>query len=234
VPCVPLRRQFIKNRADWKWHIIKYYSTSQDLPISFVIESLATQTVISFITPFAHKNTYLAATVPPDTLCFFAIYATRKDLDMEPQIQHISPVLISGITVRTMNRDELNPDTAKISGLWAQFFSNNIANKVAHRLPEGPIYGVYSSYESDASGSFDVTAGVAVSAADAGFSNVEIQGGKYLVFEAKGAMPDTVIQAWSSIWTYFETHPQVKRAFLTDFELYLGMDTVRVHIGVAA
>jgi predicted transcriptional regulator YdeE len=153
---------------------------------------------------------------------------------MEPQIQHVSPFLICGTTVRTMNRDEFNPGTAKISGLWTQFFGNDTANKIAHRIPDGRIYGVYSSYETDASGFFDVTAGVAVNAADAGFSSVEIQGGKYLVFEAKGPMPAAVIQTWGAIWTYFQMHPQVTRAFLTDFEAYSGTDTVQVHIGVTS
>lgn len=151
---------------------------------------------------------------------------------MEPTLQDVSSFLISGPSVRTKNSDEFNPVTAKISGLWTQFFTQGVAAKIAHRTSSEAIYGVYSAYESDASGLFDVTAGVAVTAPDASFGNVEIKAGKYLVFETKGPMPAAVIQTWVAVWQYFETHPQVKRAYLTDFELYAGPDTVQVHIGV--
>ncbi|TPG73905.1 AraC family transcriptional regulator [Pseudomonas arsenicoxydans] len=57
------------------------------------------------------------------------------------------------------------------------------------------MVGVYSAYESDASGAYEVTAGVSVSTPNPEFENVEIQAGKYLVFEARGPMPSAVIQA---------------------------------------
>jgi predicted transcriptional regulator YdeE len=91
---------------------------------------------------------------------------------------------------------------------------------------------VYSNYESDASGPFDVTAGVAVAAPAAEFKTIEVQGGQYLVFEAKGPMPGCVIEAWGQIWAWFNENPQTKRKFATDFEAYTGPDSVAVHIGI--
>jgi predicted transcriptional regulator YdeE len=152
---------------------------------------------------------------------------------MEPKVAQISPVIVSGLTVRTRNADEQRQDTAKIPGLWGQFFSSELAERIPNRLPATPVFGVYSGYESDAAGFYDLTAGVAVGQPNPGFANVEIREGSYLVFEARGPMPMTVIQAWAAIWTYFEEHPQHRRAFVTDFEAWHGPEDVHIHIGVA-
>jgi predicted transcriptional regulator YdeE len=77
-----------------------------------------------------------------------------------------------------------------------------------------------------------VTAGVAVTAPSEGFAQIQVEGGDYLVFSAKGAMPDCVIQAWGLIWAYFKDNPQVCRSFATDFEVYTSADSVSVYIGI--
>ena len=153
---------------------------------------------------------------------------------MEPNIAHLSSFHVAGLTVRTNNRDESTQDRAKIPGLWNRFFSDNVAEKIPQRLTDAPIVGVYSDYDSDASGAYDVTAGVSVSTPNRNFDNVGIQAGKYMVFEARGAMPAAVIQAWGTIWAYFEAHPQVQRCYATDFESYGGPDEVQIHIGIVS
>ncbi len=153
---------------------------------------------------------------------------------MEPKIAHISRFLVSGLTVRTINRDEFNEETAKIPGLWAQFFASGTADKIPQRLPDTPIVGVYSTYDSDLTSFYNVTAGVSVATLNPDFSSIEVQKGKYLVFEANGPIPTALFQAWSSIWAYFEQHPHVQRSYLTDFELYSGPEEVQIHIGVAS
>lgn len=153
---------------------------------------------------------------------------------MEPNIAHLSSFHVAGLTVRTNNRDESTQDSAKIPDLWGRFFSDNVAEKIPQRVPDAPIVGVYSNYESDASGAYDVTAGVSVSTPNRDFDNVEIQAGKYMVFEARGTMPAAVIQTWGAIWAYFEEHPQVQRSYATDFESYGGPDEVKIHIGIVS
>ncbi|UXU85276.1 GyrI-like domain-containing protein [Burkholderia sp. S-53] len=153
---------------------------------------------------------------------------------MEPMVAHISYFSVSGLTVRTTNRDEFNQETARIPGLWAQFFSSGLADSVPNRLPGTPIFGVYSAYESDATGFYDLTAGVSVAAPNPDYGSIEIREGKYLVFEARGPMPAAVIQTWTAIWTYFEQHPHVQRSFLTDFESWSDPEHVQIHIGVAS
>ncbi len=153
---------------------------------------------------------------------------------MEPKITHVSRFLVSGLITRTINRDEFNQETAKIPGLWAQFFASGAADKIPGRLPDTPIFGVYSTYDSDVTSFYNVTAGVSVTAANPDFSNIEVQEGKYLVFKSHGPLPTALMQTWASIWAYFEQHPHVKRSYLTDFELYSGPEKVQIHIGISS
>ena len=77
-----------------------------------------------------------------------------------------------------------------------------------------------------------MTAGAAVTASSEDFAQIQVEGGDYLVFSAKGPMPDSVIQTWGLVWAYFEDNPQVRRKFATDFEVYTGPETVAVYIGI--
>ena len=149
---------------------------------------------------------------------------------MQPTRQTLAQaVAIAGITVRTNNAAEFNPSTAKIAGLWGRFFSEGLFNKLPDKLATSPVYGVYSGYESDYMGAFDVTAGVATTRPE---SQLALQPGEYLVFKGAGPMPQTVVQAWGVVWQYFQNNPEIKRNYATDYEAYLGTDTVEIHIGI--
>ncbi|MFI5443860.1 GyrI-like domain-containing protein [Polaromonas sp. UC242_47] len=143
---------------------------------------------------------------------------------------------VTGLMVRTTNRAEQDPGTAKLGALWGRIFAEGLAGKIPGRLPDAGMYGVYSAYASDHSGAYDVTAGVAVAApaASAPWHNVSIQAGDYLVFMAQGAMPQAVIDTWGGIWQFFQDHPEIARSYATDFEAYHGADKVAIHIGVQA
>lgn len=132
-----------------------------------------------------------------------------------------------GFTVRTKNSDELNPATAKIGPCWNKFFT-----EIAPSLEvNSKVYGLYSNYESDASGEFDVTA--CTNQKNNTSKLVTIKKGKYLVFSAKGEMPQTVIDIWGNIWNYFTRNDrEYERAYLTDFEFYKSSDEVEVYIGI--
>lgn len=151
---------------------------------------------------------------------------------MSPEIKQISSFAVQGFQVRTNNAAEQTPE-AKIGALWQRYFS-----KPGVAMTE--IYGVYSGYESDWMGAFDVTAG-SLAAASAELKvdqvTVQIQGGPYLVFHAKGAMPQAVFEAWGRVWEYFSaprSHDATlwQRCYATDFEQYLSADEVAVCIGV--
>ncbi|MET3457143.1 MULTISPECIES: GyrI-like domain-containing protein [Pseudomonas] len=151
---------------------------------------------------------------------------------MEVKLKTVKPFTVAGLQVRTRNTDEQRLDTARIAPMWQQFFTEELFDKIPARQSESFVYGVYSNYESDATGHFDVTAGVQVYEASAGYPAVDIEGGEYLVFSAKGKMPDCVIQAWGLIWAYFADNPQTLRRFTTDFEVYSAPESVAIYIGV--
>ncbi len=134
---------------------------------------------------------------------------------------------IYGLKARTTNENEMNPQTAKIAGLWGEFFT-----KVMPTLPQGTQgYGVYSNYESDAFGAFDVTTGSEVENSE--LEQITLAEGNYLCFKTKGELPQAVIDAWGEIWNYFadENCPD-RRVFKTDYELYLSESEAEVYIGV--
>lgn len=149
---------------------------------------------------------------------------------MEPIRQHHDAFRVAGLTERTTNREESTPATARLGALWSRFFGEQTYASTPHRNGDTRIFGVYSAYESDANGAFDVTAGVAVTS---GEGSVAIEAGDYLVFTGQGEMPQMVIATWQRIWQYFEAHPTIARRYRSDFEAYEGPDKVAIHIGVA-
>ncbi|MDP9526217.1 GyrI-like domain-containing protein [Pseudomonas protegens] len=151
---------------------------------------------------------------------------------MDVKLREVLPFSVAGLQVRTCNAAEQQADSARIGPMWQRFYVEDLFNQITSRQADSFVYGVYSNYESDASGAFDVMAGVAVSGASADYPSVQVQGGDYLVFSARGAMPDCVIQAWGLIWAYFQDNPQVRRAFATDFEVYTSPDSVAIYIGI--
>lgn len=151
---------------------------------------------------------------------------------MDVKMREVLPFSVAGLQVRTLNTKEQQPETAQIGPMWARFFIEGLFEKIEPREPDSFVYGVYSGYESDATGAFDVTAGVEVTGAAEGYQSVQVEGGQYLVFSAKGPLPDSVIQTWGLVWAYFEDRPQLRRKFATDFEVYTGPDSVAVYIGV--
>ncbi|WP_395607348.1 GyrI-like domain-containing protein [Pseudomonas sp. B22129] len=146
--------------------------------------------------------------------------------------QKVAAIRVSGLKVRTRNADEMQVSSAKIGPMWQRFFGEGVYEKIPGKQPESPVYGVYSGYESDAHGLFDVTAGVSTHAPAQGFESLVIEPGRYLVFEAQGPMPDAIIQAWQRVWAYFEQPDVEARAFVTDFELYQADNQAQVYIGI--
>jgi len=164
---------------------------------------------------------------------------------MPKQIKHFDAFTVSGLSVRTQNRDESNPKTAKIGSLWRDFFGRDLMNSISNREPNTPIYGVYSGYESDQNGFFDVNAGVRVSdlldneEADVEastttneFTNIDIEAGDYMALPTTGEMPQRIIDGWGMVWAHFEGETAYKRRFTTDFEQYIDNDNVVIYIAV--
>jgi len=144
---------------------------------------------------------------------------------------HVGEKMIVGLKVRTKNEDEMNPETAKIGALWQNFFTN-IMPTLGETPP--PLYGVYTNYESDAMGMFDVLVGAQEVEQTKDRVSIALEEGRYLCFKAKGELPQAVIETWGEIWAYFaDENSQEKRAYKTDFEKYISQDEAEIYIGIA-
>ena len=158
-------------------------------------------------------------------------------MSQQPERVLLEPFLVAGITARTNNVAEMNPQTAKIPLLWGVFFADGVANDIVNQTSNSPIYGVYHRYASDANGDYSLTAGVGVVSAaltveDEGVETIAIAGGSYLIFTAASDAVEHIIQTWQEIWAYFTQHPELRRAYRTDFEAYLGQGQLSIYIGI--
>jgi predicted transcriptional regulator YdeE len=154
---------------------------------------------------------------------------------MQPEIKIVPERYAVGISVRTSNQNEFNPGMGKIPGLWARFFSEDLYNKIPNRIPAGTPIGAYLDFADGVSGTYSVLAGVEtidLCAVPDGMQGITLGAGKYLVFTSKGPMPAAVLTAWTAIWQYFQPGAVHERAFLTDYEQYLGPDEVAVYISI--
>ncbi|EHH2451576.1 effector binding domain-containing protein [Vibrio vulnificus] len=138
---------------------------------------------------------------------------------------------VTGFVIRTTNADEVNSSTAKIGNLWAKFYTN-----AAPKLDEkSKIYGLYTNYESDFTGAFDVIACSDTLSPEILPDSVKVNvtSGKYVTFAASGEMPQAVIDLWGEVWNYFssENCPH-ERAYTTDFEHYKSAHEVEISISV--
>ncbi|RFA30521.1 hypothetical protein CAI21_05595 [Alkalilimnicola ehrlichii] len=152
---------------------------------------------------------------------------------MPPTLKEVSAFQVAGISVRTTNADESQPETARLPGLWERFYAGNVVEKIPDRKPDSPVYGVYSQYESDLHGAYTVTAGVAVPNRHSDdYQTAEVESGLYLVFAGKGKLPEAIIDTWSRVWAYFDGDAPYKRRYSSDFECYLGPEQVAIYIAV--
>ncbi len=95
--------------------------------------------------------------------------------------------------------------------------------------------GLYTNYESDFTGAFDVIACSDTLSAQLLSESVKtnVSSGKYVTFSATGEMPQIVIDLWNEVWNYFASeHCPHERAYTTDFEYYKSANSVEISIAV--
>ncbi len=144
---------------------------------------------------------------------------------------------LRGMSTRTTNQNEMNPETAKLGSLW-QKFDKEVAVDYQHGER---VYGVYYDYESDANGEFSVLAGFDGKTGPQGdkLETITIPAGKYLRFDAvanednEQARIEAVIKTWGKIWDYFASETDIQRAYKTDFEYYKSPTEIEIYISIA-
>ena len=135
-----------------------------------------------------------------------------------------SQITLVGITARTNNADEANPDTAKISATVQKYFHNAVADTIKNRKKPGITYCVYTNYASDASGEYTYFIGeevTDVSDVAAGLEHLIIPEQVYAKFtNGPSPMPQVCISAWQEIWSMTASDLGGERTYVADFEFY--------------
>jgi predicted transcriptional regulator YdeE len=144
---------------------------------------------------------------------------------MKKQTMQLSKLNLIGLTIRTNNKDEMNPDTAKIGKLAGSYWHTQIANQIQHRTHPGVTYAVYTEYESDERGEYTYFIGEAVDSLDgqnlSQFKTITIPESKYQKFTTEpGSIPEVIISAWKKIWVMQKEALGGKRKYIADFEIY--------------
>jgi predicted transcriptional regulator YdeE len=160
----------------------------------------------------------------------------KKELVTRPEIKLV------GLSVRTNNQAEMNPETAKIGALLGQFWSMKIAEQLTKRVNPGVSLAVYTDYESDEHGNYTYFIGEEVSSFEKLPSDLQrliIPATQYQRFTtAVGSMPGIVIQAWQQIWQMTAEELGGRRVYQADFELYdqrasdLSKASLDIYIGI--
>jgi len=137
--------------------------------------------------------------------------------------------MISGVSVTTNNKNEINEDTQKIASLWEQYDKEHIHAKTLNKSRDSSLYAVYSNYTSDLNGDFDVTVGVEVTKPK---NVITIENEKFLVFTMTGELPEVAFEAWQEVWDYFANESEHERTYNIDFEKYSKRDEIEIYISI--
>jgi len=131
---------------------------------------------------------------------------------------------VVGISFRTSNQAEFNPETAQIAGAVQRYFSQQLAEKIPFRQNPGVTLLLYTDYETDHTGMYTWWIGEEVSEVGAlpeGVSSFVVPAQSYAKFTTEpGPMPQVVHDAWQEIWQMTEVEFGGPRGYQTDFELY--------------
>ncbi|MEI5995374.1 GyrI-like domain-containing protein [Candidatus Enterococcus mansonii] len=128
-------------------------------------------------------------------------------------IKHLTKMTIQGKKIRTNNQK-----IEEIIHLW-------------HLVPQmelnGDIYAVYSNYESNFLGDYDLLIGNE-EANDNSYS--VINAGNYIQIPVEKATPEGVGEAWQEIWMNKEL--EEKRTYQSDFEHYRKDGKIVIYLSV--
>lgn len=106
----------------------------------------------------------------------------------------------------------------EVEALWGKFWGDDIRSKVPNSISDD-IYAVYTDYESDHTGAYNLIIGLSVSSTNdipKGFTSVVIEADVYKKYISKGKMPEAVLNTWFEIWA----DKDLNRAYRADFTVH--------------
>ena len=134
---------------------------------------------------------------------------------MKYEIVNLNEKQVVGLSARTNNHDPKMGEI--IGGLWMMFHQDGIFENIREKANMCSI-GMYSDYESDMNGEYDITVCSEVLSREnqpGGTVLKSIPAGKYAKFLVKGHMQKACIDFWTKLWTM-----DLERAYTCDFEEY--------------
>ena len=143
------------------------------------------------------------------------------------QLVEVPAFTVIGLVVRTTNAVEMSGNAGKIGPLWSQFMHGG-EEAIPGVIEQGTVYAVYTHYESDETGAYDLILGRSVQPEQqvpVNMKVIHIPAARYLVFSAADSSPDAIKAAWMSVYKYFADHSGQRRAFTFDFEQHSSMGT---------
>lgn len=139
----------------------------------------------------------------------------QKEIITQPRF------LVMGITVRTNNMNEMDPETAKIAPLVGQYFAKDLASQIPNRINPGVTIDGFTEYASDEFDDYTYFIGEIVSSAEKvpeGFKVFEVPAGKYVKFTTpEGKVPFVIFEAWQKIWAMTPQDLGGKRTYRIDY-----------------
>jgi predicted transcriptional regulator YdeE len=136
--------------------------------------------------------------------------------DLAFSMKKMPELTVVGVTRRTCNADGRSIED--IPAVWKEFLVKNAAAKIQNRSVPPAMYAVYSDYETDWKGEYAFLIGCGVTRANTvpeGMAVRRIPAQTYAHFTAKGEMPQSLLEVWSSVWL-----SDLPRTYTFDFEVY--------------
>ncbi len=153
---------------------------------------------------------------------------------MNYEVVELAEKIVAGTRFRTKNSDPQMP--AGIGKLWQDFFAEHGAySQISHKV-NASYYNLYTNYESDVHGAYDVVACCEVSSIE-GLSeelyHTVIPAGKYARFTLEGDAQVVIPKFWQDFWATMN----LNRKYTVDFEEYFlnqgnGNTTMYVYIAL--
>lgn len=153
----------------------------------------------------------------------------------KPQSRRATPRHVVGLAIRTTNASEAHSATAQIPGLWTRFGAEAWAERLEKLGAVGPTLAVYSKYESDAAGSYQLLVGRELHGLEHTLAELEteiIPESQYLIFRCPGPLPQAVIDGWRTVWNFFAQPQAPGRAYTVDFEVYSDSHPVEIWVAI--
>ena len=134
---------------------------------------------------------------------------------------------IAGLKVTTTNKD--GKSAQDLYQIWNKFMEKDFIESL-QKIAKNPInYAVYTNYEKDFSeGNYDVYIGMETQNSENSFENILVDWEKFEVFEFEYTSPESVFDAWKTIWE----NKSLNRAYTYDIEEYYEEGKFRIYISV--